>query len=133
MEETTYLFVYGTLLSNHRAHGYLDGCKFIGNATTKDSRYNMESYNGHFPMVFTEGTYKIKGEIYEIPKHLLSDLDYYEGYNGTQSSLYKRDYFNYILENGDKVEALMYYQSENKDNIKSKINILEENRTYRWR
>lgn len=127
------LFVYGTLMSNHRANGYLVGSKFLGKATTKVSRYVMESYNGHYPIVFLNGMYKIAGEIYEIPESLLLDLDFYEGCDNTPHALYKRDYFDFVLENGEEVKAYMYYQSENVNNFQLKYNVIEENGIYRWR
>ena len=62
------LFVYGTLKRNEGANHFLKDCTFIGNAITKDAKFNMKSNNGYFPFVFNNGDKKIAGEIYECPE-----------------------------------------------------------------
>lgn len=133
MEDKTYLFVYGTLLKNHRANQYLDGCKYIGEARTELNHFDMVSCNGSYPMVFNNGSSYISGEIYEIPTSLLARLDIYEGCDFTEQALYKRDYFDYITAAGEKIKAIMYYQTKNIFNLKCTENVLLENNTYKWR
>lgn len=129
----TYLFVYGTLMSNHRANDYLTNQKYIGKATTKNSNFSMVSCGGAYPMVFNNGDKKISGEIYEIDESLIKDLDIYEGCDNTNNALYKRAYFDCVLENGQEVRAIMYYQNTIARQNRYMTNVLLENNIYRWR
>lgn len=126
--ETFNLFVYGTLKKGQRANDYLKNAKFIGNATTKDSNFIMVSTNGSYPFVFNCGNKKVSGEIYEVPTSALRNLDYYEGYSPDRKGLYIRDEFDYILEDGKEIKAIMYYQKiENMERIKL------ENDIFSWK
>jgi len=127
----TYLFVYGTLMKNHSANQYLMNETYIGKATTKNNEFSMISCNGMYPMVFNFGDKKISGEIYEIDEKLFHYLDTYEGCDNTPEALYKRDCFDYVLENGDEVKAHMYYQTEC-PYLQCMEKVLLENDTYKW-
>lgn len=129
----TYLFVYGTLMRNHRANSYLINEKYIGKAITKENHFSMVSCGGAYPMVFNNGDKKIAGEVYEIDESIIRYLDVYEGCDNSRNALYKRDYFDYVLENGKEVKAIMYYQDRNIHQNFYMDNVLLENDTYRWR
>jgi gamma-glutamylcyclotransferase (GGCT)/AIG2-like uncharacterized protein YtfP len=134
MENKTFnLFVYGTLKKNHTANHYLKDAKFIGNATTKDSIFDMKSNRGHYPFVFLNGNKDIMGEIYEVPMEKLKDLDAYEGYSLDGNGLYLRNIFDYVLENGQEIKAIMYYQKDNKYNLKDMTNVELIGNNFIWK
>ncbi len=116
------LFVYGTLKRNEGANHFLKDCTFVGNAVTKDAKFNMKSNNGYFPFVFNNGDKKIAGEIYECPDQVLPYLDMYEGYRPDGSGLYLRNEFDYVLDNGKDIKAIMYYQNDT--SVVKNVNIL---------
>jgi gamma-glutamylcyclotransferase (GGCT)/AIG2-like uncharacterized protein YtfP len=78
------VFVYGTLMKNCYNHQhYLKGQKCLGQAVlTGYALYNMGSYPGIIP----DKAEKVLGEVYEIDRLVLKQLDKLEG-NG---SLYIR-------------------------------------------
>lgn len=80
------LFVYGTLLRGGVNHERLvrNGCKFISSAITQP-KYSM-FHNGAYPAI-TDGTQRIKGEIYSVPDAAWESLD---GLEGTDSHFYDR-------------------------------------------
>ena len=134
MENKTFnLFVYGTLKKNQIANHYLKDAKFIGNATTKDSIFDMKSNRGYYPFVFLNGNKDIMGEIYEVPMEKLKDLDAYEGYSPDGNGLYLRNVFDYVLENGQDIKAIMYYQKDNKYNLKDMTNVELIGNNFIWK
>jgi len=80
--ETNYLFVYGTLMSNHQnsyACKLREGAEFVGNGYTNGFLNLLGEYPG---AVYSKSSKnKIHGEIYNIKlnsKELLAFLDRYE-------------------------------------------------------
>ena len=133
MKETFDLFVYGTLKKGQRANNYLKDAEFIGNASTKDSIFDMKSNHGYYPFVFLDGNKDIIGEIYKVPMKRLADLDSYEGYSPNGDGLYLRNEFDYVLDTGQEIKAIMYYQKDNKYNLKDMTNIgLDGNKLF-WK
>ena len=123
MEETFDLFVYGTLKKGQRAEGFLKYANFLGKAVTKDAIFDMQSNNGYYPFVFLDGNKRILGEVYRVPMKDLQYLDMYEGYSPDGSGLYLRNTFDYILEDGQEIKAILYYQKYNVKNLKNLTNI----------
>ena len=133
MTETFNLFVYGTLKKGQRANHYLKDAKFIGNATTKDSIFDMQSNQGLYPFVFLDGNKRILGEVYSVPMDELKFLDMYEGYRPDGSGLYLRNEFDYVLENGQEIKAIMYYQKANVHNLKNLTKIGSDGDKLFWK
>jgi gamma-glutamylcyclotransferase (GGCT)/AIG2-like uncharacterized protein YtfP len=80
MENTTYIFTYGTLMQNRSNHSMLDreGIKYIGDATLEG--YSLFDVEGaHFPAIMQEDGYTVSGEVYEVPKEMIRILDSFEG------------------------------------------------------
>ena len=101
--EKHYLFVYGTLKRGHCNHYLLEGCPFMGEAETKE-KYAL--YEADIPYVIKEKKIShIKGEVYEVPRHILKRIDRLEGH----PFFYKREKARVVLEDGREVEAWMYF------------------------
>ena len=79
------VFVYGSLKRGYWNNTLLRDSKFLHNATTVDSKFDMYDL-GSFPAV-VRGVSKIYGEVYSIDEETLSKLDALEG-NG---SFYNRE------------------------------------------
>jgi gamma-glutamylcyclotransferase (GGCT)/AIG2-like uncharacterized protein YtfP len=83
MENTTYIFTYGTLMKDRTNHHILDreDVKFIGNAAIKGyALFNVN--NAYFPAIAKKDIHKsciIMGEVYEVPKEMMKRLDAFEG------------------------------------------------------
>lgn len=133
MKKTFNLFVYGTLKKGQRANRYLSTSEFIGNATTKDSIFDMQSNQGLYPFAFLNGNNRISGEIYSVPMDELKFLDMYEGYSPDGKGLYLRDEFNYVLDDGKEIKAIMYYQKSNVHNLKNLTNIGSDGDKLFWK
>lgn len=72
------VFVYGTLKREQFNHHRLNGSKFIGTARTMD---NFAMYGSGIPFVrMSEHAYPIYGEVYEVNRRTLIDLDWLEGH-----------------------------------------------------
>ena len=75
------VFVYGTLKKSNEIRGLdkITGCEFINEAQTIDKTYNMIDL-GYFPAVLCQGSYNIKGEVWNVDQDALHALDIIEGY-----------------------------------------------------
>lgn len=93
------LFVYGTLKQGFHNHRFLEGAKFLGVDTTKDSDFAIFDL-GFCPAVGRCGDDRVAGELYEIDDSTLDLCDMLES-NGR---LYTREIV--ALSGGD--EAWMY-------------------------
>lgn len=90
------VFVYGTLMTGENNHLYLENSKCLGNAAVE----GYEMYNvGWFPAI-VPGKSTIPGELYEVPKEDMDDIDMLEG----EGSLYTRK----CKETTDKSLAYIY-------------------------
>lgn len=98
------LFVYGTLKKNFPNFSYLKDAKYLYDAYTID-KFNMIDF-GHYPgLVKNSKGYPVKGEVYEIDKNILEEIDILEGY----PSFYNRELspttnnlvYLYFLEDND--------------------------------
>ncbi len=79
-----YLFVYGYLMRGCRQHNkYLSGDKYLGKAIIRE--HTLFDAGG-FPVAVLsagieglEGSDVVVGEVYEVPKERLEEIDIYEG------------------------------------------------------
>ena len=99
------IFVYGTLKHGHPNSYLLKNSTYIGKATTIDKfcMYDL----GAFPAVAdVPKISKIEGEVYDIDRATLANLDRLEGY----PNLYTRTLINVKTEKG-VVAAIVYVAS----------------------
>lgn len=74
------VFVYGTLKKGHGNNRVLGNSTFLGEAITCADGFFMYT-NGGFPYVLRNGSFFIKGELYEVTSdEVLRGLDRLEGY-----------------------------------------------------
>lgn len=74
------LFIYGSLKRGKPNHGFLDGQKFVGEATTH-RRYRLLNL-GAFPGLVRAGRAAgtaVRGELWEVDAECLEQLDQLEG------------------------------------------------------
>ena len=104
------VFVYGTLLQGERNHDfYLHESRYSGKAHIIGfDMYDIGYYPGIIP-----GDGLIKGELYDISKDTLSDLDYLEG----EGSLYVRHCVPTIVENSETYLTLVYIYNHSIDGL----------------
>ncbi|WP_460684085.1 gamma-glutamylcyclotransferase family protein [Niabella aquatica] len=116
---SNFLFVYGSLLSGFKSPAYEYVSRYFelkGSAVVKGTIYDM----GTFPVGVPNDTGRlIKGELYAIrnPKELsfvLAQLDDYEGLYPDEGEevYYKRELVNATLENGDIINAWVYWYNK---------------------
>ena len=113
LENPYRIFVYGTLrrLIGNSNHNLLGPTIFRGRATCCGNLYCAGSYPA---LVRSDReTDRVVGEVYELldPAEVIPDLDEYEAFNPANhsESLFVRE-LNFVeLENGDMIEAWLYY------------------------
>jgi gamma-glutamylcyclotransferase (GGCT)/AIG2-like uncharacterized protein YtfP len=71
------IFVYGTLKRGHELHEVIKGSKFLGCHMTPPS-YKMLDF-GAYPGVTLGGRTPIFGEVYQVSKKVLEQVDILEG------------------------------------------------------
>ncbi len=94
------LLAYGTLKKGFERASVLSDSKFLGNDFIKGSLFNL----GPYPAVSLDGKTEVKGEVYEIDRDTLIELDFIEGH----PFLFKR---KEVKTNGDHL-VWVYYQDE---------------------
>lgn len=72
------VFVYGTLLSGEPNHRLLAGAELVGEACT-EPEFDLVSL-GAFPAMVPGGGTAVAGEVYEVNRATLDDLDRLEGH-----------------------------------------------------
>jgi gamma-glutamylcyclotransferase (GGCT)/AIG2-like uncharacterized protein YtfP len=97
-DETTRVFVYGSLLSGLHNHDVLGGARCVGLGETAPS-YTMVSL-GAYPGVVEGGRGRVVGEVYEVNATTLARLDRLEGH----PRFYTRKWVRLV----DGSEAWMY-------------------------
>lgn len=121
-EETTVVFVYGTLKRNFRNSHYLKNAKFIGDSETIEKFSMITCSNYNFPILFKNNelnleTQKIEGELYRVTPEILENLDFLE------RGLYEKTLIEVLNKsNNNKYNAYAYtwiYDTKNLKNIKS--------------
>jgi gamma-glutamylcyclotransferase (GGCT)/AIG2-like uncharacterized protein YtfP len=106
VEQLTKVFVYGTLKKGYGNNYLLDDATFISQAETVDNYALFDM--GAYPAITTAipGDSTVKGEVYEVNKNVMNNLDYLENY----PDLYDRSCISVILkETGMKVNAWTYH------------------------
>jgi gamma-glutamylcyclotransferase (GGCT)/AIG2-like uncharacterized protein YtfP len=70
------VFVYGSLRKGEHNHSYLENSLFIGEFSTQPqfAMYDLGTYPG-----IVEGTFSVRGEVYQVDDELLHHLDELEG------------------------------------------------------
>ena len=104
------LFVYGTLMRGRRRHDLLDGCDFLGPATTAEPMILVDC--GGYPALLrgTDGS-SVWGELYAVPPERIPALDHYEG---VSSGEYIRVWINVSREpDGTALPAQAYLYARN--------------------
>lgn len=104
---TKLVFVYGTLKRTYGNNRLLKDSKFLGTAVTCEDAFSM--YTGGFPYVLPEGSFHVKGELYEVEdEETLRNLDHLEGYPTHYTKVQVA--VRLTTENGylDCVTAMMY-------------------------
>ncbi|MEW6380015.1 MAG: gamma-glutamylcyclotransferase family protein [bacterium] len=114
MDETEYLFVYGTLRKcrNHRLHSVLvQHADFIGTGTLRGRLYRVGEYPGAVPSTSVSDI--IQGELYALRDRdcAFRVLDEYEGCgpDDPQPTEFRRERAAIFLENGQEVSAWVYW------------------------
>lgn len=97
------VFVYGTLMRGRSNHHVLKGAHFLGPAKAKGLA--LYRVTRSFPGVVHENGGEVIGEVYEIGKNLLKEIDLFEG----QGYLYRREKVKIALEeNRREANAWVY-------------------------
>lgn len=114
--------VYGTLKKGFGNHGYLSNSELICVGETKEK---FAMYKRGIPFVVKdEKISNIKVEVYKVDKETLRMLDALEGH----PAWYKREPLTIISNDGDEIEAELYFNDLN-ESEKEKL-ILVENGNY---
>jgi len=115
-----YVFVYGTLKKGFENNHFLDGAKFIGNATTKQ-KFPMVNIVKAYPYIIddVDNGYNIKGELYKIDKTILDRLDILEGYPEHYD---RREII--VISDTKEFSAIVYFVKDNIDY--TNLELLEE-------
>jgi len=79
------LFVYGTMKRGLRNHARLAKARFLGEAITRGDCYLMwtkqvPGTTKLAPVLTPDGTFRIRGELYEVDGDILSNIDLCEGH-----------------------------------------------------
>ena len=78
MNDTTRVFVYGTLLSGEPNHHVLADAELIGQASTAPDFLLVDL--GAFPALVPGGETAVAGEVYKVDNATLARLDHLEGH-----------------------------------------------------
>ena len=78
LDSNIFIFVYGTLRKERKAHYYLTNSDFIGKAKTSN-KYTLYASVNYPAMVHQESENGIEGEIYRVTAATKLALDQYEG------------------------------------------------------
>jgi len=105
MNNSTTVFVYGTLMSGHPNNHLLEGLVGV-TAVTVDSHYKMQNHGG-FPSISKGGNTQVVGEVFEVNQHQLARLDRLENH----PNWYKREEVSVTLGNAEVVTAWVYIMS----------------------
>lgn len=103
------VFVYGSLKMGNHNSVLLSEAQYVGDFQTSPEYFLLDY--GNFPAVVPGGTTSIKGEVYLVDDHILSELDILEGY----PDFYDRNIINVspIGESASEglkpMDAIMYF------------------------
>lgn len=104
--------VYGTLRKGFGNHRVLGDSKLIDSGLTKE-KYKLTASGIPF-VTQNEKISNVRVEVYEVSDAQLPIVDGLEGYNpkNHEGSWYKRTPISVTLDNGDDVEASIYFGDE---------------------
>lgn len=106
VKRTPYVFVYGTLKKGRGNNYLLQEAEYLGKALTCKK---FRLFDVGFPYaVPSQNGARIRGEVYKVNPEIMRALDWLEGY----PVHYKRQVIKVELENGDVLEAWIYYTKE---------------------
>jgi gamma-glutamylcyclotransferase (GGCT)/AIG2-like uncharacterized protein YtfP len=113
------VFVYGTLM-----RGMFNSLNFsppVSLGSTEGSMYVVKTDNNPFvyPAVI-HGSGTIRGEVYDVEPITVQYLDFIEGYEEylPAESLFIRELVKVKLDEGDEIEAYVYFYNMSVDNLK---------------
>jgi gamma-glutamylcyclotransferase (GGCT)/AIG2-like uncharacterized protein YtfP len=109
--------VYGTLRKGWGNNRLLQQCEFIGSGHTKE-KYQMTASG--IPFVHPDKKVsKIKVEIYNVEGKDLERVDSLEGYSPEDHdrSWYKRTPIQVVMDNGEEIEASIYFNQQEASTI----------------
>ena len=107
LEQTPYVFVYGTLMSGFGNNRLLKDSMFIEHASTEDEYILVLSGLIPFLMDNVSDCYVV-GEVYKINDKTLKKLDDLEGH----PNWYERRIINVVSDVGDRLKAWAYFMPE---------------------
>lgn len=104
--------VYGTLRQGYGNALYLGDSKLVGKGKTKE-KYKLTASGIPF-VKKNEPVHNVVVEVYEVTDEQLPTVDRLEGYdpNDHEGSWYKRTPIQVELDNGEEVEASIYFNDD---------------------
>ena len=108
------LFVYGTLRRGGERYSLLErlGAAYVGKGSVAGELYDLGAYPG--ALKSRSKSARVVGEVYHLPNTTpaLRSLDEYEGvFDSSAASLYAREITQVTLENGERLDAWIYWLS----------------------
>ena|SRR2546426_3788537 len=108
------LFVYGTLRRGGERHSLLErlGAAYAGKGSVAGEIYDLGAYPG--ALKSNNKSARVVGEVYQLPNttQALRTLDEYEGVSDSSAAiLYSREIAQVTLENGQRLDAWIYWLS----------------------
>lgn len=113
----TKIAVYGTLRKGFGNHRVLGNSKLIDSGWTKE-KYKLTASG--IPFVNpNEQVSKVRVEVYEVEDSQLPRVDSLEGYDpkNHEGSWYKRTPIPVVLDNGNEIEASIYFADKNANTV----------------
>lgn len=111
LEQTPYVFVYGTLMSGFGNHRLLKDSLLIERAATEDEYVLVANVIPY--LLEEEGKSYVRGEVYEVDERTLENLDGLEGH----PNWYNRKIINVVTEVGDKLKAWAYFMPKRPNGV----------------
>ena len=115
-----YVFVYGTLKKGHGNNYLLQEAEYLGKAITY-KRFRLFDVGFPYAVPSKDGA-RIRGEVYKVNPEIMQALDWLEGF----PTHYKRQIIKVELENGEVIEAWIYYTKEPRGDEIQPINDIVE-------
>lgn len=131
-ENITKIAVYGTLRKGFGNHRLLQNSKFVGAGLTKE-KYKMTASG--IPFVNpNKKVSNIRVEVYDVTDSQLPYVDALEGYNPNDhdGSWYKRTPIEVKLDDGDEIEASIYFSDSEAASVIESGDYKDYNRTNVW-
>jgi gamma-glutamylcyclotransferase (GGCT)/AIG2-like uncharacterized protein YtfP len=80
VNDSIFLFVYGTLRKDEPGHELMAGARFVGNIALPGISRISDQYRD-YPTAVEDGLGEVYGELYEVPTKDMPLIDDYEGSN----------------------------------------------------